>query len=547
MAARPFTFALSALLLGCFDPGDGIEPPSERIYFPVGLALDGDGRFLYVANSDFDLQYNAGTLQSFDLDALRTRLPRHCEADAECSDGEFCDVSGSAENSGLPSHSCLPTSGAYGGRPCGAFGERPAADKLLHPGRCAHIDPVTPQDGGAAILFDSVEIGAFATDVLYRTRPMNAAAGAPGRLFIPVRGDATLTWVDVDGGGLDCGQGTNAGACDDRHRSGDDPDRENTRDLRLLPEPFALDATVDARALMVTNQTSGAVSLFAHDWSDGPSLQFAVGDLPSRPIGVASVPVPLVARADQLSYFPGFLVTFRNSASVVLVRAYLDDSSDPARPYARAVSATSISTNSVGSDSRGIAVDSSARQAYEQDCVTRFSVTAECMDDDLCLAGLGAEFSECVRQAAAVPLDIYVSNRSPASLLVGQSRSVLNDVSTDDLPAFNSNVPLSLGPSRVVLGEVINAQGVPERRVFIVCFDSRRIFIYDPVRNRIEAQVVTGRGPHALAVDALHGLAYVGHFTDSFIGVINLDQRSPETYATIVATIGAPTEPRASK
>jgi DNA-binding beta-propeller fold protein YncE len=86
-----------------------------------------------------------------------------------------------------------------------------------------------------------------------------------------------------------------------------------------------------------------------------------------------------------------------------------------------------------------------------------------------------------------------------------------------------------------------------EERVFVVCFDSRRIFVYDPKRRVIEAIIGTGRGPFALAIDSDRGLGYVAHFTDSYLGVISLDQRFPQTYASVVASIGPPSPPRASK
>ena len=93
------------------------------------------------------------------------------------------------------------------------------------------------------------------------------------------------------------------------------------------------------------------------------------------------------------------------------------------------------------------------------------------------------------------------------------------------------------------------ADGTPvlERRAFVVCFDSRHVFVYDPERRRVDAEITTGRGPHALAVDAEHGLLYVGHFTDSYVGVVSLDRRFPRTYGRMLATIGSPSAPRASK
>jgi hypothetical protein len=67
------------------------------------------------------------------------------------------------------------------------------------------------------------------------------------------------------------------------------------------------------------------------------------------------------------------------------------------------------------------------------------------------------------------------------------------------------------------------------------------------VRRRIDVEIATGRGPHALAVDEAHGWLFVGHFTDSFIGVVSLDRRFTHTYGKMLATIGEPSAPRASK
>jgi hypothetical protein len=300
--------AIAGLVSACFSPGEGVEPPRERIYFPVGLTQNTDGTRLFVVNSDFDLQFNAGTLQTYDLPRLSQVVPKVCSSDDDCGEGHRCDLSPSAENAGSPSRFCVAESGAFAGRPCGAFGPRPAGDKLLYPGRCEFIDPSKPQDGGSPLIVDSVTIGAFATDAIYRERPPDTSPGAPARLYVPVRGDATLHWIDVDAEGrLECGQANNSGACDDLHRSGDDPDQENTRDLRLAPEPFGIDAPAASGPIVVTNQTSGTASLFVDDWSTrGPRLEFALTGLPTRPIGVASIPKPALAVERNLDFRPGF-------------------------------------------------------------------------------------------------------------------------------------------------------------------------------------------------------------------------------------------------
>ncbi len=526
-------------LTHCYPPGDGVEPPAEQIYFPVGLAIDQEAASLFVANSDFDLQYNQGVLQRYDLQRLRELIPTPCLADAECSEEQRCDTESSTDNGGTPSYFCVDRSGPRQGLPCGFLAEASAADRLLAPGRCAPIDPSHPPDGGTSLVTSSVQIGAFATDAIYRARPDDAPSGPPGRVFVPVRGDTTLHYVDVDeSGDLDCGQSHADGRCDDQHRVGDDPDAENTRDLRLPADPLGVAASPDGRVLTLTHQTQGEVSLIVNDWSNlAPRLEFIAGGLPSRPIELASVPVPELVSAAGLNYQPGFLVTFRNAAEVHLMRffddgIFSDAGSVPARPYLADVGAARIVTNSLGTDSRGIAIDASARAEAEAACEQ---------------SGDEQERIDCLRSASAIPLGVFIANRTPPSLVVGRTRAENGVTSGSDLPTFYRTLPLTAGPSRVVMGSIINPDGEREARVFVVCFDSRLIFVYDPVSDSIETEIFTGRGPHALAFDIEHGVGYVGHFTDSYIGVVSLDQRFPRTFGTIIATIGTPTAPRATK
>jgi hypothetical protein len=251
-------------------------------------------------------------------------------------------------------------------------------------------------------------------------------------------------------------------------------------------------------------------------------------------VGVASVPVPS-ALLDG-TYEHGFLVTFRSDANVRLLRFYDDGALDSAggapgtepRPFLRQVGSAPIATNSSGIDSRGVAVDPTRRQLAE----------SKCAGDEACLV-----------DAAEVPLDVFVANRSPASLLIGETKRVRSAQFSVDIPSFYENIPLTEGPSRVVLGHVTTKEGVRERRVFIICFDSATIFVVDPIKRRVESQIQTGRGPQALAFDPdpNRPLAYVAHFTDSYLGVLSLDQRFPMTYGAVVARIGTPTPPRASK
>ncbi len=524
----------------CFPPGDGIEPPLDRIYFPAGLALNvpetngapaPNATNLFVANSNFDLQFNGGTLQSYDLGRLRARIcPSNGNCTGRCVGGGRC-VCASEENPAAPPWCVTDAS-----NPCGVFGERSAARQKNVPGLCDFVSPGAPQDGAPALIVDNVEIGAFATDLIYRE-----LSNGQGRLFAPVRGDATLHWLDVYSEGetdglIECGQHANDGECDDSHRVGDDPDEENTRGLRMPTEPFGIAATPDASKILVTHQTEGKVSLLIADVASAkqaPRLEFVQEGLPSRAIGIAAVPRPRLAAGNN-NYEDAFLVTYRNAAQVDQLRVTPElRSASPARPYLWQSGGVRIATNSLGYDSRGIALDATERQACELTCA--------------------AGDTPCLQRCAAIPLGVYVANRTPETLIIGKTNSARNLTSSSDLPVFTDTMDLSVGPSRVVVGQIIDFQGKLATRVFVVCFDSRLIFGYDPVSGRVDTHIWTGRGPHSFVVDVDRrnaepefALGYVGHFTDSYIGVIDLDQRRP-SYGSIVLTLGRPQAPRAQK
>jgi hypothetical protein len=506
----PFLLALS--LGACFPPGEGIEPPEYQFYFPVGAALDADASHLFVVSSDFDLQYNGGRVHAFALEELAKKI-------------EAVMTSATCREAGLS--------------------DQTPANRLVYPGRCTAIQPWL-DSGPTPILTGNVEIGAFATDVVYRTRPADAPAGVPGRLFIPVRGDATLHWIDVGADGtLHCGQ-PHQGTCDAAHRAGDDAAAENTRGARLLSEPYGVDVDERASVVLVTNQTSGAAGLFLNDWESGPRYEFTLGGLPDRPMGVAALPEPRVVPALGLPHLPGFLVGFRDAAAIYMVRAYFDEGANPPRPYAKVPASAAVLTNSVGSDSRGLAVDGSERREEERRCAERFGLDDLSAQDPVAAAAAGPDYATCVTEASAVPLDVFVTNRAPSSLIIGRSRPAIADIASNDVPAFHTAIPLPIGPSRVVMGDVLNVAGAPERRAFALSFDTRRMTIYDPVRQRVEAEVITGRGPQAFVADPGRGLGYLAHFTDSYVGVVDLDQRR-SSYGTIVAMIGTPKPPRASE
>jgi hypothetical protein len=556
--------ALSSLA-ACYSTGEGPDPSASTLYFPVGMATSPGGNALYLVNSDFDLQFNSGTVLAIDLARLRKFLRPLWAPD--------------------PSH--LPAD------PCIGLGVN--VDPTVQPGPCGPLDLNHPPDSPESLVRASAKIGAFATDLLLVCRPSDPTTGvlstaglgrshcgAPtdagdpsgARLFVPVRGDPSLTFFDIDDdrGGraptfqLECGQASNNGRCSDPFRAGIDSN-ENTRGLTLPAEPFGIAVSDRADAIMITHQTGGAVSLFTGASSGGqtvldvkPTLQFVYTGVPPA-TGVVGLPIPDVlirelkrendsraAMAPPLppltleqwlriaNYQQGFGISYRGAAEVDVFRFFDDQFAAPARPFLTRSSARGFNVVPSGQDSRDIAIDAAERTACATDCAARAGET-------------GFDTAACDLGCDQIPLGAYVTNRSPPSLLVGQVLPASSTISNESIALYDA-IALPAGPSRVVVGQIHDRRDPPlvrRPRIFAICFDARAIVVYDPIAHRVDGQIRTGRGPHALVMDPIEAIAYVTHFTDSYIGLIDLDQLHGDTFESIVATIGVPSPPRESK
>src|SRR6202142_3146646 len=72
IAAAVAVGSVAGLSGACYPAaGEGVDPPALNFYFPVGFTVSKGGNVLYVVNSDFDLQWNGGTIQSLDLHLIR--------------------------------------------------------------------------------------------------------------------------------------------------------------------------------------------------------------------------------------------------------------------------------------------------------------------------------------------------------------------------------------------------------------------------------------------------------------------------------------------
>jgi hypothetical protein len=522
------------------------------------MAVSPGGQALFVANSDFDLRFNAGTVAAYDLARIR----------------EYLRPLWAPETTAVPADPCI------------LLGKNPTP--ILQPGACGAYDPNSPPDAASnptPVVRQAAKIGAFATDLLFVCPPATGglAGGAdctdagsvdlakpgtavldpttmqpvPARLFVPVRGEPSLTFFDVDDdrpaapGGqgkqtfrLDCDQSTNEGRCADTHRAGVNA-ADNIRALTLPAEPFGIAVTDRAEAIVVSHQSSGngALSLFTGPNGTSvsvlgakPTLQFVFGGLPAATTGIASLPIPEGATTmppdDAPDYHQGFVVTYREAPEADIFRFFDDAAAAPIRPFLTRTSAVPLAATPSGRDSRGVAIDHSPSS-----------------DRAVCAAACAPNDTSCLGACSMIPLDAYIANRAPASLLIGQVILLDPKLGTEQVHVYDS-VPLAQGPSRVVIGRIKRIKnGVPvfEKRVFVICFDARVIFVYDPAQRRIDGTIRTGRGPHTLVMDPVEPIAYVGHFTDSYVGVVDLDESHAGTFETMVASIGVPQAPAVTK
>jgi DNA-binding beta-propeller fold protein YncE len=414
MRTSPVLAAVFALApWGCNIENEGIDPPADELIFPVGLAMDPGGRTLYVANANFDLKYNGGTVVAINLE------------DVESHQGEANVRAGDVIEAG-----------------------------------------------------STVRIGTFASDLVL--------SPDGSRLFTPVRGDNSVTWIDVEEGGgrrLRCWDGSARGAappCTGDHVIGTGL---NALGLRLPSEPYGI-AFHDSYAI-VTHAGVGEVSLIA-DVPGRPELVDIQADLPAAASGIGVHPVT-------------------------------------GRVYVAHRGANALSTLDVFDGSTLDAIDAENRPVL----VPRRSVPV-----DAIVSGADS------RALAFHPdgREVYLTNRAPRSLVILDTAIGADGAPVDE---WIDAIPLGQGPSRLVVHEEADGRVL----AYVVCFDDALVYVIDPDSRRVDGILWTGEGPHAVAFDDARRWIFVATFVTSTIEVYDGDPAS-DSYRQLLFTIGVPKHPQ---
>ena len=284
---------VSALIVGaaCQDRNRGISPEGVGLYFPSGIALDPRipetqaARWLFVLNGNSDLVYNAGGVVPVDLDKFFSSWmldPQRCfgfdangQPLADGPDAAFCVPA--------PCDGCkAPGIGERGDLPVvGDVGFSPTEDIPCR--RNTYKPQVVECEDTFFIREDlAIHLGNFGTSLKGWTRGVvGDAAESVGKLFVAVRGDPSVTFIDLSGGlpgstkelELDCGQGElyDPVRCAGRHKL--TYLRNDEESARIASEPSNIHAEPGQPYVLVTHASRPALTLIDMDGQYAPAGQ----------------------------------------------------------------------------------------------------------------------------------------------------------------------------------------------------------------------------------------------------------------------------------
>ena len=432
-------------LSGCAN--EGSPPPLGRIYFPTALSISPDNSMergqLFVANSNFDLKYNRGSLQSYDLQRLNEVLDEHCGSRTR-EERDRCGV--------IPEEDPRPDL-------TGAIDLRRVS----------------------GLLISEVIIGSYANGM-----GVSRMGTEGGRIYMPVRSDANLTFVDVDAEGcLSCGGDTNAcdlneaqrHECTDAFRSGDD-ESATVRGIELPADPVAV--TVGPVADLVSFDAPGSYVLMAHR---GGRVSLFLDALD----GVSVTP----RLVHTLEGLPTELVTL--NVDPRSRTAWIPNAIEPI------VSRVGVAIDDdLGALDRSFLYDAGNLRLAGIDTgpVAGFGDTREVEFDP----------RPDVRRA-------YILSRLPRALLTVDTDESLDAAEIVDI------VEVGNGPSRL---QVEHFDASDRTLAFISCFDSRDLYVVDVDAARLVGIVRGLGGPFELAVDVVRNRLYLTDFAQSVIRVLDL-------------------------
>lgn len=564
--------ALAVALFGaCNLDASGVPPPPGKIAYPTALALSREPvpRTLFVANSNFDLTYSAGSVQGYDLTQLERvfEVCRNLEEENGMNGGP---TPGSVvPNFTMPPAAPTMDAGLDGGAPLdGSFGDADMQDPDAAGAPDAAAEPF---DAGPIELPGLGVIPAFRdaqralcderdqsnpsvskyvrncclrlgkppgdmTDVTLKTALnenellidsyATGLAVSPDnrRLYVPISSRSRLVYADLDANQrLSCGDEASAG---DRRRCRRGPGRgrdDDEPEANFPGQPSAiavgrladLGVTAQAFANVPGRSPDSTVVLTAHE-AGGLSMFVESNTAPGGGLDPESVPVLETVHRNAL----------REPTSVVL---------DPAHQLAYVT--ISGAERRVFRFGARVVPNAYCDPALPNACeanARREDGPRELLYQTTAIQLSGVAIGDDLRDIAIDPKDssrLFVLTRgSPLSVLflTIDPRSPLEARVVDA-------VRVGVGPSKlryVALGD--------RSFLLVSAYDARSIFVIDVRTRELVTQVRNLSGPFDMVVDEARRLLYVADFRTSVVRVVDLaglvDRR--KRAPSIIATLG---------
>jgi|GEM_PF-3168891 len=475
------------------DPGT--EPLAAQLYYPSSLLVDPELPYLYIANANSDVRFGGGTLMVADLARFSCAVEQ--------------------------------TRAVIDGKPDVDAARCPQAKDDSSICVVDYFDPqVINCDETRFILANStVKIGNFAGQMVLQRRDNGLR-----RLFVGVRGDPSVTWLDIDPARLHSGK--RALNCYDPAtlaRLDAQPDFDPTTDR---PSPVLCDVSHLIQNYICAGQ---------------PNCTLGLNLLPVEPFGLALDQGTL----PDGSPYANLLISHLAGGQVTL----LDVQAGPVVQY---VSSAFFAPDSA---MRRGAFSLTPQYPGRHDSLWYMTSTVQPVVSTFKLTDIGtlaASTSFTTNGLFSTGLDtrklVFEPGGQRAFLAQGNPpvAMVIDTSIRTDGPAPDTNanrvvdvVNICQSPSDLLLRP--DERGRP--RLYTPCFLTGQVAITDPDRPELLDFISVGRGPSIMAFHTDTTLnpkerAYVANFLESTVSVIDFDASSP-TARRMVARLGIPVPPPA--
>ncbi|HEX3477553.1 MAG TPA: hypothetical protein VHT91_21170 [Kofleriaceae bacterium] len=543
---------------GCTASGADIEPKRDQLAFPTGLKLSPDGAVLFVVNANSELRYDSGSLNVFDVnrvDQVTKKWLAYLAEPANTTDRPDCATFAQTT---LPGDPKIPA--PEGGQPLSCSCDPDNTDTLI----CDESYFINTNAG--------VKVGNFATDISVQDLGKVPDIGNKLRVFVPTRGDPSISWADFYGAALHCTTGSVPfPLCDDAHRL---TSLYNDTDLAALPnEPFSVFAdafpSVDPAGnpvmhgfAMVGHLASGAVTLIDAP-ADSTKVQIAdiltgvFGDPSTAFRGATSItarrttpPPPLPGDRDG----DGIKDELDKCPDVPEDKDGFEDEDgcpDPAPGEGFPELAPEALYVASNTDNRVQLFDVGMRGG-----AAGFLLPGPFFLLDAVGTMAGSSSDSRAIRFSADGTRLYLVNRAPPSLQVYDTSPGPDGAPRNTL--LGSSDLCRDASAAAVAGARFNADGTVDNsneRVYVTCFQDGQIYAVDPFgQSQVEDIISVGRGPYAVDVYPPQyptqiqpmppppRYLFVSNFLEDTLAVIDIAPGSP-TRHRVVLRIGTPRTP----